>query len=120
MLCRYWCNKKETVEQYIIPESLVPAVLLLVHDAVIAGHPGQERTLNAARTNYYWPSMRIDIDAHIDRCVKCAQNKATVSRPAPILEYPPPEQPWDVVAIDVLTLPASHQGSCTGNGRSFQ
>ncbi len=32
-------------------------------------------------------------------------------RPAPILEYPPPDRPWDVVSIDLLQLPASNQGS---------
>ncbi len=32
-------------------------------------------------------------------------------RPAPILEYPPPDRPWDVVSIDLLQLPVSHQGS---------
>ncbi len=27
------------------------------------------------------------------------------------LEYPPPDGPWDVVSIDLLQLPTSHQGS---------
>ncbi len=35
----------------------------------------------------------------------------TVPKPAQILEYPPPERPWDVVAIDLLQLPPSHEGS---------
>ncbi len=39
------------------------------------------------------------------------EHKGTVSRPAPILEYPPFDRPWDVVSIDLLQLPASHQGS---------
>ncbi len=38
-------------------------------------------------------------------------HKGTVPRPAPILEYPPPDRPWDVVLIDLLQLPTSHQGS---------
>ncbi len=71
----------------MIPEPLVPAVLHMIHDAVIAGHPGKERTLTAARTRYYWPTMRLDIDAHVAKCVKCAQYKGTSSGPAPILEY---------------------------------
>ncbi len=32
-------------------------------------------------------------------------------RPTPTLEYPPPDRPWDVVSVDQLQLPASHQGS---------
>ncbi len=51
-----------------------------------------------------------DVDACVAKCVKCAQHKGTVPRPAPILEYPPPDRPWDVVSIDLLQLPASHQG----------
>merc|ERR1712035_35406 len=56
--------------------------------------------------------MRVDIDEHIDKCVKCAQHKGSVSEPAPILEYPPLARPWDVVAIDLLQLSVrSRQGS---------
>ncbi len=55
--------------------------------------------------------MRLDIDEHVAKFVKCAQYKCTSSAPAPILEYPPPTRPWDVVSIDLLQLPSSTQGS---------
>ena len=111
VLCRYWPTKREPVAQYVIPESYVPTVLNLVHDTVVAGHPGKERTLTAARRHYFWPTMLLDVNHHVAKCVKCAQNKGTVSSPAPILEYPPPAKPWDVVSIDLLQLPHSRQGS---------
>ncbi len=57
VLCHYWPNKKEPVAQYVIPECYVPAILHLVHDSVIAGHPGRERMLTAARESYFWPNM---------------------------------------------------------------
>ncbi len=38
-------------------------------------------------------------------------HKGTVPKSARILEYPSPQRPWDVVAIDHLQLLASHQGS---------
>ncbi len=113
VLCRYASYKRNPVTQFVIPEPYVPVVLKLTHDEVLAGHPGKERILLAARKKYYWPTMRIDIDACVAGCVKCAQHKGTVPKSAPILEYPPPEWPWDVVAIDLLQLPASHQGSNT-------
>ncbi len=84
VLCRYWPNKKEPVAQYVIPECYVPAVLHQVHDSVIAGHPGRERTLTAARESYFWPTIQTDVEA---------QHKGTVPRPDPILEYPPPNRP---------------------------
>ncbi len=55
--------------------------------------------------------MKVDINDHVAKCVQCAQHKGTVPKPAPILQYPPPAGPWDVVAIDLLQLPASNQGS---------
>ncbi len=41
------------MSQLAIPESHVPTILHLVHDDVLDGHPGRERTLIAARKKYY-------------------------------------------------------------------
>ncbi len=85
VLIRFWPSKRHPVEQYVIPETLVPTVLHLAHDAIEAGHPGRERTLSALRNNYYWPTMKIDVDRYVDRCDKCAHYKDVPSWPAPIL-----------------------------------
>ncbi len=87
----------------------MPAVLHMVHDAVIAGHLGKERTLTAARAQYFCPTMRLHIDEHVAKFIQCAQYKGT-SGSAPVLEYPPPNIPWDVLSIDLLQLPSSAQG----------
>ncbi len=110
-LCRYLPHKKEHVSQLVIPESYVPTILHLIHDDTLAGHPGRERTLIAARKKFFWSTMKVDINDHVSKCVQCAQHKGTVPKPAPILQYPPPAGPWDVVAIDLLQLPASNQDS---------
>ncbi len=39
---RYWPEKIEPVEQYIIPDTYVLVVLKLIHHMPTAGHPGQE------------------------------------------------------------------------------
>ncbi len=57
ILCRYWLQKTIPVEQLIIPDKLVPQVLNLIHDFPIAGHPGREKTLAAARKRYYCPTL---------------------------------------------------------------
>ncbi len=62
-----------------------------------------------ARTKYYWPTMRLDIEKHIAQCLSCAETKGTTTT-APILEYPLPAGPFDVVGIDLLQLPRSIQG----------
>ncbi len=45
------------------------------------------------------------------RCITCPQHKGVVKGPAPLLQYPLPEEPWDVVSIDLLRLAQSYSGS---------
>ena len=111
LLCRYWENKRYPVEQLVIPDKFIQVTLNILHDTAVAGHPGKERMLAAARLRYYWPTMKKDIDKHVDECLKCAQFKGAVPKPAPILSYPPPAGPWEVVGIDTLQLMPSYQGS---------
>ncbi len=54
--------------------------------------------------------MRIAIDAYVSKCVKCAEIKGAVPRPARVYEYLPADRPWDVVSIELLQTPASQQG----------
>ncbi len=110
-LCRYWAQKRVPFEQFVIPEKIVPTVLRLVHDVPISGHPGRNKTLALARKRCYWPTLRTDVESHVARCITCAQHKGVVKGPAPILQYPLPEAPWDVVSIDLPQLPRSHHGS---------
>ncbi len=110
VLCRHNPQMGESSKQHIIPESLVPVILILLHDMPSVGHPGRERTLEAAHKSYYWPTMRTDIENYVARCISCAKHKGAVKGPAPILEYPLPERPWDIVSID-LQLPKSQNGS---------
>ncbi len=100
--------KTEVVVHCVIPECYAPTTLQLVYDDVIAGHPGRGRTLTSARESYFWPTMLYDINAHVR---KCAQYKWTVSLPASVLQYPPPDKPWKVVSMDLLQLDSSHEGS---------
>ncbi len=83
----------------------------MIHDVSIAGHPGREKTLAAARKKYYWPTLRLDVETCVKRWITCAQHKGTVRGPAPILQYLLPEAPWDIVSIDLLQLPESQYGS---------
>ncbi len=103
-LCRYWKQKPVPIEQFLIPEKLVPTVLRLVYDVSISCHPGWDKTLAVARKRYYWTTLPIDVELHVARCVTCAQHKEVVKGPAPILRYPLLEAPWDVVSIDLLKL----------------
>ncbi len=54
--------------------------------------------------------MPIDFKKHVTCCLSCAQTKGTTTT-APILEYPLPAGPFEVVGLDLLQLPRSSQGS---------
>ncbi len=97
---------KDVVTQLVIPVALVDVVLQLLHDTPSAGHPGSDRSLASARSKYYWHALRIDVEKHISQCLYCAQTKGTTST-VPILVYPLPAGPFDVVGIDLLQLPRS-------------
>ncbi len=53
--------------------------------------------------------MRLDIEKHIAQRLSCAETKGT-TQTAPILEYPLPAEPFDVVGVDLLQLSRSIQG----------
>ena len=55
------------------------------------------------------------MEDYIARRVSCVKHKRVPTGPAPMLEYPPPEQPWNVVAIDLLQLPKSHHDSVSAS-----
>ncbi len=99
----------KTQVQVVIPSSLVGTILKLLDDTPQAGHPGRDRALSMARAKYYWPTVSLDLEKHIAQCLSCAETKVT-TQTAPILEYPLPPGPCDVVGIDLLQLPRSIQG----------
>lgn len=98
------------VTQLVIPNALIPTVLSLIHDLPHAGHPGRDKSIEMARTKYFWPNMSRDITNHVAQCVDCALNKGN-TKTAPIQEYLTPARPFETVALDLLQLPRSSQGS---------
>ncbi len=110
VFCRTVTISGDVVTQPVIPAASINVALQLLHDTPLTGHPSRDRTLAAALSKYYCPTMRLDIEKHISHCLSCAQTKGTTST-APIPEYPLPAGPFDIVGLDLLQLPRSTQGS---------
>ena len=103
-------SSRADTSQLVIPDSLVPQILNLVHDSVQAGHPGVDRTIRYTLLRYWWPSLHKDVTQHIAKCLSCARHKSHPSYPVPMREYPVPERPWDTIAVDLLKLPLTTTG----------
>ncbi|XP_076069746.1 uncharacterized protein LOC143041622 [Oratosquilla oratoria] len=62
---------EQDVEQLAIPESVVPVVLSLAHDAPHVNHIGRDKTLAMASKKYHRPRMRLNITIHVAECSSC-------------------------------------------------
>ena len=84
-------------------------VLKSRHDNPLAGHLGFHKTFASIRKDFYWKSMRKDIQEYVRSCKICPLNKSTMKkRPLPITPLPTPDAPWSTIGIDFITkLPPS-------------
>uniref|UniRef100_A0AAZ1XI42 Gypsy retrotransposon integrase-like protein 1 n=1 Tax=Oreochromis aureus TaxID=47969 RepID=A0AAZ1XI42_OREAU len=87
--------------QLVLPESLRPMVFKSLHDDM--GHFGLDRTLDLARTRFFWPKMASDIEQKIKSCSRCVCRKTLPERAAPLVNIQV-TRPLELVCIDFLTI----------------
>lgn len=80
------------------------------HDSKIAGHMGQDKTLELIKRNFYWPSMNEEICDYVRSCIQCQRNKAPRHGRYGLLHpLELPYAPWQSIAMDFITdLPDSN------------
>ena len=66
----------------VLPSTLRPRALRLMHHVPIAGHPGQTRMYANMRRSFYWPHMAVDIFETVKNCASCARERVSNSAPA--------------------------------------
>ena len=84
-------------------------VLQYNYDHILAGHFGQNKTLELVRHRYSWPSLHTDVQQFCKSCVTCMWSKLQCHKPyrslkqLPILEWP-----WNSISMDFIEkLPSS-------------
>ncbi len=75
------------------------------------GHPGRDRTLASARTLYYCPSMRVDIDRYLAQCISCSKHKCTTKGASTHAKISTIRMPLGHCFNRFSQLPVSCQGS---------
>ena len=92
---------------------MIPTILESEHDSKVAGHFGQEKTIELVRWNFWWPGMDTDITEYIQVYPDCQWDKSRRHRRYGLLSpLKLPYAPWQSIAMDFITdLPRSN--GCT-------
>jgi len=84
-------------------------LLQIHHDPPAIGHPGGTKTFELLSRQYYWPTMRKDVDRFVRNCNICCRAKAIRHalhgglRPLSVAD-----RPWQHISVDFVTgLPPS-------------
>ena len=84
-------------------------VLQSKHDHLLAGHFGQNKTLELIRRDFSWPNLRTFVADYVKSCTTCMRNKSQRHKPYGFLkQLPIPPQPWESISMDFIEqLPSS-------------
>ncbi|QRW15816.1 Retrotransposable element Tf2 protein [Rhizoctonia solani] len=76
----------------VVPDSepIKERLLKEFHDSPLAGHPGQQRTLELLNRNYWWPGMKSSAKEWVECCPICQANRRAH---APVISLKPLEVP---------------------------
>jgi len=81
------------------------------HDTPLAGHPGRSKTFDLLSRQYYWKTMRRQVDQYVRNCAECQRSRRSrhasfgVLRPLPV-----PEKPWEDISMDFVTELPEYEG----------
>jgi len=91
---------KHEYKQVVVPKSLVDKMIWILHDQM--GHPGKTRTVETAKTRYYWTGMYTNIHKHCKECRFCILKKANnMQTKIPIMSYDFGSRAFDRVQMDL-------------------
>jgi len=90
-------------------DDLCLRVLRYRHDHPLAGHFGQNQTLELIWREYTWPGLRTFVKDYVQSCTSCTRAKTPRHRPYGLLkQLPIPEKPWNSISMDFIEqLPSS-------------
>jgi hypothetical protein len=87
--------------------------LQIFHNSPLAGHPGQQQTLELLSWSYYWPSIRADVYIHVDSCKTCQRIKLPKAKLIPSQPLEIPMCPWQHISYNFITdLPKDGLHDC--------
>ncbi|MBW0573051.1 hypothetical protein O181_112766 [Austropuccinia psidii MF-1] len=98
-------------DRVVIPsnEEIQLDILQKHHDSPLAGHPGQEKTLNLIKRDLHWAGMNQFIQDYMSSCQKCSRHKKIHNRKLVLLKpLQIPYGTWSSLSMDfIIQFPLS-------------
>lgn len=88
--------------QVVLPRSLVPGVLSMLHNTSTGGHLGIHKLQAKVKDRFYWPGWFGDVKKWCRECHDCASRKAHGKAPCAPLQMSVVSRPYERVAVDIL------------------
>ena len=104
--------RSELCDKIVIPSCLRQETLQEIHEGIVGGHLGFEKTLEKVKECFYWPGQYKDVQEWCQTCAICAARKTPTPKPKAALQQVSVGYPMELVAIDILgPLPQSETGN---------
>ncbi|KAL7866135.1 hypothetical protein SRHO_G00113820 [Serrasalmus rhombeus] len=96
-------------QQLVLPKQFHNIVLKSLHDD--NAHLGFDKTYALVRDRFFWPRMKLEVEAYCQTCDRCIKRKTLPQRAAP-LSHLSSSGPMDLVCIDFLSIEPDCQNIC--------
>jgi hypothetical protein len=116
-----WCFLKDSIAYISFPSRNSPQRPLLLapkvlhyeliraaHSSRFSGHGGIEKTISRLRSNYWWPSMALDVQEFVQTCQVCQNCKDPPffhKNREPLHPLPTPDMPNVRIHADLIVVP---------------
>ena len=102
----------EVVQQFLIPECKKTEVLKHMHEGILGGYLGEEKTLGRIRERFNRPGYHNDVSDWCKTCSECAARKTPAPKRRALRQNIKVGSPLQLVAVDILApFPVSEKGN---------
>lgn len=88
--------------QVVLPRSLIPEVLSMLHNTQTGGHLGIQKLQAKVKDRFYWPGWFGDVKQWCRECHDCASRKSGGKAPCAPLQMSIVSRPYERVAVDIM------------------
>ena len=95
-----------------LPQIYRKRVICEAHGTILSGHDGLQKTYIKISSSYFWPTIKRDIQNHLDSCLQCQQRKRSTAKTLPLQTLPTVDMPNYRIHIDLFgPLKTSGEGN---------